>query len=165
LENVQNKIKTDDTFDGSQLLVNGWITQDELIAILPDFDKTAVDQVKTYSQLATDYIVYLRQTKSKDETLFSQLVVNNVNQKNFEEKMKAIILYDIETVFVQDRETWIAAQTKNGEILNGAYFKYSNTSQSQVGLPVVVINFDDKGKDIFCNITSDNIGTQMAIFV
>jgi len=165
LENVQNKIKTDDTFDGSQLLVNGWITQDELIAILPDFDKTAVDQVKTYSQLATDYIVYLRQTKSKDETLFSQLVVNNVNQKNFEEKMKARILYDIETVFVQDRETWIAAQTKNGEILNGAYFKYSNTSQSQVGLPVVVINFDDKGKDIFCNITSDNIGTQMAIFV
>jgi preprotein translocase subunit SecD len=32
-------------------------------------------------------------------------------------------------------------------------------------LPVVVINFDDKGKEIFCNITSENIGTQMAIFV
>lgn len=165
LENIQNKIKTDDTFDWSKVLVDGWITQDEMKTIISDFDKTAVDQVKTYSQLATDYVVYLRQTKLTDDVLFSQLVVNNVNQNNFEDKMKARVLYDIETVFVQDRETWITAQTTNGEILNGAYFKYSSTSQSQVWLPVVVINFDDKGKEIFCNITSENIGTQMAIFV
>jgi hypothetical protein len=113
-------------------LVDGWITQDEMKTIISDFDKTAVDQVKTYSQLATDYVVYLRQTKLTDDVLFSQLVVNNVNQNNFEDKMKARVLYDIETVFVQDRETWITAQTTNGEILNGAYFKYSSTSQSQV---------------------------------
>jgi preprotein translocase subunit SecD len=165
LENVQNKIKTDDIFDGSKVLVDGWITQDELTTILSDFDKTAIDQVKTYSQLSTDYVVYLRKAKSKDESLVSELVVNNVNQKTFEEKMKSRVLYDVETVFIQDRETWVTAQTTNGDILNGAYFKFSNTSQSQVGLPVVVINFDDKGKEIFCNITSENIGTQMAIFV
>lgn len=165
LKNVQNKIKTDDSFDGWDLVVDGWITQEELTSILSEFDKTAIGEVKTYSQLSTDYVVYLREAKAKNDKLFSQLVVENVNQKEFEDAMKSRVLYDVETVFVQDRETWITAQTSNGDILNGAYFKFSNTSQSQMGLPVVVINFDDKGKEIFCNITSENIGTQMAIFI
>lgn len=82
-----------------------------------------------------------------------------------EELEEEITLYDIELVFVQDRETWKTAQTSNGDILNGAYFKFANTSQSQIWLPVVVINFDDKGKEVFCNITTENIGKQMAIFI
>lgn len=165
LENVQNKIKTQDTFDGWELLVNGWVPEEELKSIIADFDASAVGQVKTYSQLAADYVVYLSDTKSKNETLFSQLVVNNVSKNAFEEKMKSKVLYDMEVVFVQDRETWRTAQSTKWEILNGAYFKFANTSQSQVWLPVVVINFDDKGKEVFCDITAESIGTQMAIFV
>ena len=34
-----------------------------------------------------------------------------------------------------------------------------------MGEPVVVINLDDQGKDIFCTITAANIGKPMAIFV
>ncbi|MEI6673241.1 MAG: hypothetical protein WCL02_08250 [bacterium] len=34
-----------------------------------------------------------------------------------------------------------------------------------MGEPVVVINLDDQGKDIFCKITAANIGKPMAIFV
>ena len=165
LENVKNNIKIKDDFDWWELLVNGWIQEDELKTIIADFDPTVVGQIKTYSQLTTDYVVYLVDTKSKDETLFSQLVVKNVNKDAFEEKMKSKVLYDIEVVFVQDRETWMTAQTSKWDILNGAYFKFANTSQSQVWLPVVVINFDDKGKEVFCDITAENIGTQMAIFV
>ena len=165
LENVQNNIKTKDSFDGWELLVNGWVSEEELKSIVADFDSSAVGQVKTYAQLSSDYVVYLTDTKSKDEKLFSQLIVKNVNQAAFEEKMKSKVLYDIEVVFVQDRETWMTAKSTQWDILNGAFFKFANTSQSQVWLPGVVNNFDDKGKEVFCNITSEHIGTQMAIFI
>ena len=73
-------------------------------------------------------------------------------------------VYTLEDVFVQDRETWIPA-TDGKNILNGAYFKFANPSASEVGEPIVAINFDDQGKTIFCSITSNNIGNAMAIFV
>ena len=73
--------------------------------------------------------------------------------------------YTFLDVFVQDHQSWIQAVDSQGNVLNGAYFKYANTSSSQVGEPVVAINFDDKGKDIFCNLTEQNIGNPMAIFV
>lgn len=73
--------------------------------------------------------------------------------------------YSFVDVFVQDHESWIQAVDSQGNVLNGAYFKYANTSSSQVGEPVVAINFDDKGKDIFCNLTEQNIGNPMAIFI
>jgi protein-export membrane protein SecD len=79
--------------------------------------------------------------------------------------MKSKLLFDMEIVFVQDRETWKTAQTSKWDILNGAYFKFANTSQSQIWLPVVVINFDDKWKEIFCDITAENLSKQMAIFI
>ena len=73
-------------------------------------------------------------------------------------------IYVFEDVFIQDRETRVPA-TDGQNILNGAYFKFANTSTSQVGEPVVVINLDDQGKTIFCNVTQANIGKPMAIFV
>jgi preprotein translocase subunit SecD len=74
-------------------------------------------------------------------------------------------VYDLEDVFVQDRESWVPATDSQNNLLNGAYFKYAGTSASEVGEPVVTINLDDKGKDIFCNITQANVGKPMAIFV
>lgn len=73
-------------------------------------------------------------------------------------------IYDIEDIFVQDRETRIPA-TDGQNMLNGAFFKYAGTSSSEVGEPVVTINLDDQGKEIFCNITQAHIGQPMAIFV
>jgi hypothetical protein len=89
-------------------------------------------EIQTYIQLATDYVVYVREIKTSDESLVSELVVQNVDQDKFEAEMKLKVLYDIETVFVQDRETWKTAKSSKGDILNGAYFKYANTSQSQL---------------------------------
>ncbi|MFA7717214.1 MAG: protein translocase subunit SecD [Candidatus Absconditabacterales bacterium] len=74
-------------------------------------------------------------------------------------------IYDLEDVFVQDRETRVPATDSQNNMLNGAYFKYAGTSTSEVGEPVVTINLDDQGKDIFCNITQANINKPMAIFV
>lgn len=73
-------------------------------------------------------------------------------------------LYVFEDIFVQDRETRVAA-TDGKNILNGAYFKFANATASEMGEPVVVINLDDQGKEIFCTITAENIGSPMAIFV
>jgi preprotein translocase subunit SecD len=52
-------------------------------------------------------------------------------------------IYAFEDVFVQDRETRIPA-TDGQTILNGAYFKFANSSASEMGEPVVVINLDEK---------------------
>lgn len=75
-----------------------------------------------------------------------------------------VVVYDIEDIFVQDRETRVAA-TDGTSILNGAFFKYAGTTTSEVWEPVVTINLDDQGKEIFCNITQNHIGEPMAIFV
>ena len=165
VKNVEANIKTKDQFDWWELLVDGRVPELELKSMIPDFDASLVWSTKTYSQMASDYVVYLAETKEPNENLVSQLVVKNVNKNHFEEKMKSKLLYDMEIVFVQDKETWKTAQTSKWDILNGAYFKFANVSQSQIGLPVVVINFDDKWKEIFCDITAENISKQMAIFV
>jgi preprotein translocase subunit SecD len=73
--------------------------------------------------------------------------------------------YTIADIFIQDREARIQAVDSEGNALNGAYFKFANTSTSQVGEPVVAINFDDKGKEIFCRLSEANIGKPMAIFI
>ncbi len=151
IDNIVNNIKTKESFEGAQIVADSWISKEQVESIIPDFDWSELDTVKTYTQLATTYVVYLSDIKTKDENLMSKLVVNDVNQEKFEKALSSKVLYDIESVFVQDRETWKTAKSKKWDILNGAYFKYANTSQSQVGLPVVAINFDDKGTEIFCD--------------
>lgn len=74
-------------------------------------------------------------------------------------------VYQVLDVFVQDKITWVQAIDNNWDVLNGAYFRFANTSTSQIGEPVVAINFDEKGKEIFCNLTDKNIGNPMAIFI
>jgi len=165
LDQVKIDILIKDTFEWATMVVDGWAWDDQIKTILPEFVANTDGEIQTYTQLATDYVAYVRETKTKDESLVSKLIVQNVDQDKFELEMKSKVLYNIETVFVQDRETWKTAKSSKWDILNWAYFKYANTSQSQVWLPVVAINFDDKGTEIFCDITSDNIGNQMAIFV
>ncbi len=165
IKDIEQNIKNSDSFENWELVANDWVWKEQIKEIIPDFDLLNIDWVKTYTQLATTYVVYLQDIKTKDETLVSELVVEDVNKDKFEDVLSSKILYDMEEVFVQDRETWQTAKSNNGKILNGAYFKYANVSQSQMWLPVVAIQFDDKGTQIFCDITSDNIWKQMAIFV
>lgn len=73
--------------------------------------------------------------------------------------------YQLLDVFVQDKVSWVQAIDDNGNVLNGAYFRYANTSSSQIGEPVVAINFDEKWKEIFCSLTEKNIWNPMAIFI
>lgn len=75
-------------------------------------------------------------------------------------------VYSFEEIFVSDTPEWVLAKDpKTGKILNGAYFKQAGKSVDQTGRQVVTIDFDETWKDIFCNITEQIIGKQMAIFV
>ena len=74
--------------------------------------------------------------------------------------------YVIEEVFVNNRQEWIIAKGNDGAILNGAYFTLAQASVNQVGgEPTVSISFNEKGKELFCQITKGNIHRQMAIFI
>ena len=74
--------------------------------------------------------------------------------------------YTIEEVFIRNWQEWIVAKGNDGAILNGAYFTLAQASVNQVGgEPTVSISFNEKGKDLFCQITKNNIHRQMAIFI
>lgn len=75
-------------------------------------------------------------------------------------------LYTVEEIFVDASPQRVTAKDPTtNDVLNGAYFKYATVSQSQTGLPVALINFDERGTEIFCNITTQIVGQQLAIFV
>ncbi len=75
-------------------------------------------------------------------------------------------VYDLEDIAVSNSPAWtLATDPITGDLLNGAFFKFASISSSQTGQPVAVINFDEKGKEIFCNITEVIVGKQLAIFI
>lgn len=151
----------------AQKMVDGWADGGVLDAQLVGFEPG--ESIKLYDQAEGIFILKIRNSKGADQTLVPTVPFTNLNQQAAQSLVAAMEnaeMYDIEDIRVQDTQTWITAQDpKTNDILNGAFFKFANVSQSQTGKPVVAINFDDKGKDVFCNITADNIGRQMAIFV
>lgn len=69
-------------------------------------------------------------------------------------------------IFVSKAPQWVVAvNSQTNEILNGAFFSYATPGVNQFGKPVVSIYFNEKGKEIFCNLTKEYQNQQMAIFV
>jgi len=75
------------------------------------------------------------------------------------------MLYTIDEIFVQDRLSWKIAQGKDGSPLNGAYFTLARPETTQFWQPSVGIEFNQKGSELFCEITSNNVGKSMGIFI
>lgn len=75
------------------------------------------------------------------------------------------MLYTIDEIFVQDRLSWKIAQGKDGSPLNGAYFTLARPETTQFWQPSVGIEFNQKGSELFCEITSNNVGRSMGIFI
>ena len=167
VQSVVDSIKTNLEFDSNYatLIADDRLDWEQVDSQISNIDTTKIWEVSTYTSLWNTYVVYLRDVKEANEHLYTELVVNDIDKTAFENALKSQVLYDIEIVFVQDRETRTTAKSSNGDILNWAYFKYATVSQWQMWEPVVAINFDDQWKEIFCDITSENIWNEMAIFV
>lgn len=144
---------------------DGIISANDLKTAMPEFDVNNVSEVQSYDVDGFTYIVVIRDTKSATDHWFNFATMNWIDEDTFNNALASQTFYTLEEVFVQDKLSWINAQSDNGQILNGANFKYASIGTSQLWEPVVIINFDDTGKEIFCNITTNNIGKEMAIFI
>lgn len=71
LENVQD-------------VYNGWMAEADLLQTVSSFDANNKDIVQEYKQLNDTYIVYVSERKTKDEPLYAQVVINNINKTAFE---------------------------------------------------------------------------------
>ena len=144
---------------------DGIISSVDLKTAIASFDVSNTDEVQTYEVEWITYLVVLRDTKSTTDHWYNFVTVKWINEEDFNKALESQTFYSLEEVFVQDRLSWTNAQSEDGKILNGANFKYAAVSTSQLWQPVVVISFDDTWKEIFCNITSNNIWREMAIFI
>lgn len=150
--------------DASPVL-DGVISVNELKNGIPSFDSSNTDAVQVYELGWITYLIAIRDAKSASDHWYDFAIVNGVDEGKFNSALESQTFYTMEEVFVQDRLSWKNAQSSDGKILNGANFEYAAVSTSQMWEPVVLINFDDTGKEIFCNITTNNIWKQMAIFI
>lgn len=150
-------------------IVNGWQTAESLQKFIPNFVDDTTKKTQVYDELGTKYLVMIRARKTANEKLFATQSLGVETAEKATEIQTAITtktLYSFEDIHVSDSLRRLPAQDpKTQNVLNGAYFKYASVGQSQTGKPVVSIQFDDQGKEIFCNLTEVLIGKQMAIFV
>ena len=146
--------------------VYDWVISiNDLKNAITSFDVSNNDDVQVYDVEWVTYFVIIRDRKSESDHWYNFATIRWVNEESFNKSLESQMFYTFEEVFVQDTLSWTNAQSEDGKILNGANFKYAAVSTSQLGQPVVVISFDDTWKEIFCNITSNNIWKEMAIFI
>lgn len=170
IDQIKKTIKqnADYKWTGVKVSNDGWMEKTKLTTLISAFTDQKDGEVKEYKQLNTTYIVYMRSHKAASQNLNSVLIVSKMTsdlKKQFDKNVKTKTIYTIEDIFVQDKETRLPAIDSENRLLNGAFFKYANTSTDQVWKPVVVINLDEKWKDVFCDISDKNIWNPMAIFV
>lgn len=167
VEDAKNSLLADANAEiaGSLPIFNGGIWLTDLKKAIPSFDINNSDLVQVYEENGFTYLVVINDQKLAWEHWYNFININNVNEEEFTKELESQTFYTLEEVFVQDRLSRTNAQSSDGKLLNGANFKYASVSTSQLGQPVVVISFDDTGKETFCNITTNNIWKQMAIFI
>ncbi len=170
INTVKDKIKNNEVINISwvKLLASGWVDQESINTNINWFDWENIWEIKKYQEWNLVKMVVTNDIKNEQDYLY-QLIIVNIPQNKWEDVRKTLenkTVYTIEDVFVQDRESWInALDLDKNKILNWAYFKFASVGSNSVWQITVNIKFDDIWKDLFCNITKNNIWNQMAIFV
>lgn len=164
---IMSELQHDDQaeFDDVTKILDSSISLLELKQTLPDFVSQEIGTIQAYEKDGIIYFTDIIEKKEINDTRYGFVVVNNVNKEQFEKELATKTYYSLQEVFVQDKLSWIPAQSSKGEMLNGANFQYAKVDTSKLWQPVVNITFDSIGKAIFCDITERNIGNQMAIFI
>jgi protein-export membrane protein SecD len=168
IEQVKSRIKNNNfSVEGTTLINDDWIDSTSIKQAIPGFSDSN-EEIIEVNALDAHYVIYNRQIKEPNQNLYQTIQVSDIapnQQAEFEESLRQTIKYTIEEIFVQESEQRVPAIDDQNRILNGTYFRMASVSTSQLGQPVVLIQLDETGKQIFCNITENNIGEQMAIFV
>ena len=150
-------------------VINGWKALTDITAVVPSYVYDDANKVALFKELDASYIVKVREIKKENDTIYPSVTIPVATEQKGNEIVTALkhkTLYSFDDILVSDSLRRVPAKDpKTDAILNGAYFKYASVGQWQTGKPVVSIQFDDKGKEIFCNLTEQHIGKQMAIFV
>ena len=153
----------------AKVVADSWMTEDDLKKNIDTFTGVDAAGIYTYNQTDASYVLQITQVKQKNDTLYTETVVDGVSPavyENFAKSLETETLYTIQDIFVEYTNTWVTAKDKKtNSVLNGGYFDKAVVDHSQTGEPVVRIDFDKEGGRIFCNITTENKGKQMAIFV
>ena len=150
-------------------VISGWKTMADINTILPTYQYDEAKKVSLVTELDGAYIIKVRDTKKEVDTIYPTLTIKVSGEEQWNNIIKTIknkTLYSFDDIFVSDSQKWVPAKDpQTNELLNGSYFQLANVGQSQTGKPVVSIQFNEKGKTIFCNLTEQHIGKEMAIFV
>lgn len=156
------------SMSGVNLIYSGWINTSQLQTQI-SWVMLNTMWVLVYNQPSWVYIVKTRIAKKATDVaywLVTVLWLPQNRQQEFKNALKEDTLYFVQHIFVRDRTSWIAAKdTQTNKILNGSFFSIAKVEQDNVGRPAVGIEFNEEWKKIFCDISTNNIGQQMAIFV
>ncbi|MDR0607753.1 MAG: hypothetical protein LBG52_05420 [Candidatus Peribacteria bacterium] len=121
------------SYEDATELANGMVGLLELKQAIPTFDNTVTDNIQSYTtEEGFTYILHITDRKAPMDKRFAFFTIKNVNEASFVEALKSMTVYTIQEVFVQDRLSWVAAQSSDGKILNGANFKYASPDKSQI---------------------------------
>ncbi len=146
-QNNRDKILSAKSWDIIDLGLGGFIEQPS-----QDITSTGKTIIKWYTLLLIDKIETVK------TPLTSWALVSWAKAET--------ILISAKQVFVTEKPTRIEAiDPKTKQILNGAFFSYATVGRGQVGWATVNITFNDKWKEIFCNLTKLYVKERMAIFV
>lgn len=149
---------------GSEV-ANNYLSEETITQYIPDYEPK-LWEVNVYNEATSSYIVYTKEIKEEGEQAFMYIIINDIaDTEDFENSLKNQIVYTIDEIFVQDRLNWKLAQGNDGSPLNGAYFTIAKAETTQLWEPSVGIEFNGKGRDIFCEVTSNNVGKSMGIFI
>ena len=146
-------------------IANNYIEENTLSEYVKGYEPV-LNEAKVYTDGNTSYIVYTKEVKEAGDDIYTFIEIKNIpDTTKFEDSLKNQTIYTIDEIFVQDRLSWKLAQGNDGSPLNGTYFSFARPETTQLWEPSVGIEFNWAGKDIFCQVTSNNVGKSMWIFI
>jgi hypothetical protein len=104
----------------------------DLKQTIPDFVSQEVGTIKAYEKDGIVYFTDVLEKKGINDARYGFVIINNVNKDQFEKELSTKTYYSIQEVFVQDKLSWVPAQSSKGEILNGANFQYAKVDTSKL---------------------------------
>ncbi len=180
-EEIQNKVKSQGwesvyTISGGEVIYPlsgqiGWIDQYTLDKLIGTWKSLSISSTGTYEFIQWDTLIVLDVEAVKPQDQYLYLITKfelpeGVSKDDLIKKLQNAKAYNIEFIFIASRPQRVPAKDpKTWEILNAAYFRFAEYGRNQIGEPVVLVHFDEKGKEIFCNISTKYVNKQMAIAV